>query len=248
MINYITIETRVTSTFHIRISIIIATFAGFCRIYRIAIITYDIFVFIHLFLYRLLARTSLTAGRINITLPCLILALRHKEHILIGKGIHIIKHIPQTSIYTAVIQITVSRILEIICIMFRIERITLGSADFEIQNGFSRFFGFSPTSSIISILIFKHTTQVVSILRSTVPQRSSRYPANKRNQSQTGSLIHTTKILGSFHIFIRNHAISSLRIRHNLFNHRMNRFFLEVHIISGINHTVNIRSFAIHTQ
>ena len=90
------------STFHIRISIIIATFAGFCRIYRIAIITYDIFVFIHLFLHRLLARTSLTAGRINITLPCLILALRHKEHILIGKGIHIIKHIPQTSIYTAV--------------------------------------------------------------------------------------------------------------------------------------------------
>ena len=132
--------------------------------------------------------------------------------------------------------------------MFRIERITLGSADFEIQNGFSRFFGFSPTSSIISILIFKHTTQVVSILRSTVPQRSSRYPANKRNQSQTGSLIHTAKILGSFHILIRNHAISSLCIGHNLFNHRMNRFFLEVHIISGINHTVNIRSFAIHTQ
>ena len=132
--------------------------------------------------------------------------------------------------------------------MFGIERITLCSTNLKIHNSLSGFFRPSPTIDIIRIFILKYTAQIISILRSTVPQWSSGNPPDKSNQPQTSTFIYTTKVLGSFHIFIRHHAISSLCIRHNLFYHRMNRFFLKVHIISRMNHIINIRSFSIHTH
>src|SRR5690606_367707 len=166
----------------VRIAIVIPIVSRTLGVDGIAVAAFrDVFVFIHLFLNRLLSGASAATGRINITNPTLILSPGKKQYEFAFTSIHVVVHLPKPSVDSGLAGVLAPAVVVIVCSVFLVKRIPWSAAfEFEVKYLFRRCFGCFPAAGIqFRILLFKLTLAWIPRRRSAVPKGSSRHPSHR---------------------------------------------------------------------